>query len=171
VTSGLTSAADPNAKRPPVTFGQVDEPVDPLRIGEPHLPPAPCSSSASWSDIRFYVAVKSRPAPDSLITRKNSLIARINSLQGRIKFPVPMRRELGRKPLNLGNDFEPIVAEFGFRDGFARDLASSSKESANFRSLSGKTRCQPTWRCGAEQFGQAVNLRSQAGPPQAGTKE
>jgi hypothetical protein len=41
VTSGLTWAADPNAKRPSVTFGQVDEPADPLRIGEPHLSPAP----------------------------------------------------------------------------------------------------------------------------------
>jgi hypothetical protein len=37
-------------------------------------------------------------------------MARINSLQGRNKFPVPMRRELGRKPLNLTIDFEPIVA-------------------------------------------------------------
>jgi hypothetical protein len=38
-------------------------------------------------------AVKSRPARDSLIRWKNSLMARINSLQGRIKFPVPMRRD------------------------------------------------------------------------------
>jgi hypothetical protein len=66
--------------------------------------------------------VKSRPARDSLIRRKNSLMARINSLQGQIKFPVPMRRELGRKPLNSAIDFEPIVAlggldeEIGFRD-------------------------------------------------------
>jgi hypothetical protein len=105
----LTWAADPGAKRPSVTFGQVDEPADPLRIGEPHLPPEPCSSSASWSDIRFYAAVKSRPTPDSLIRRKNSLMARIDSLQGRIKFPVPMRRELGRKPLNSAIDFEPII--------------------------------------------------------------
>src|SRR5258706_11076406 len=58
----------------------------------------------------FYVVVKSRPARDSLIRRKNSLMARLNSLQGRIKFPVPMRRELGRKPLNSAIDFEPIVA-------------------------------------------------------------
>ena len=36
----------------------------------------------SAADIRFYVAVKSRPARDSLIRRKNSLMARINSLQG-----------------------------------------------------------------------------------------
>jgi hypothetical protein len=54
-------------------------------------------------------------------------MARINSLQGRIKFPVPMRRELGRKPLNSAIDFEPIVAlggldNFGiFRDEFAAD--------------------------------------------------
>jgi len=50
------------------------------------------------------------PAPDSLIRRKNSLMARFNSLQGRIKFPVPMRRELCRKPLNSAIDSEPIVA-------------------------------------------------------------
>ena len=93
-----------------VTFGEVDEPADPLRIGEPHLPPAPCSSSASWSDIRFYVAVKSRPARDSLIRRKNSLMARINSLQGGIKYPVPMRGESGRKLLYLGLHSEPIAA-------------------------------------------------------------
>src|ERR1700693_2567295 len=37
-------------------------------------------------------------------------MARFNSLQGRNKFPVPMRRELGRKLLNLVLDSEPIVA-------------------------------------------------------------
>src|SRR5438477_11903370 len=57
-----------------------------------------------------YVAAKSRPARDSLIRRINSLMARFNSLLGRNKFPVPMRRELGRKPLNLVLDSEPIVA-------------------------------------------------------------
>ena len=36
---------------------------------------------------------------DSLITAEISLIADLNSLQGRKKFPVPMRRELARKHL------------------------------------------------------------------------
>src|SRR5580704_3773979 len=58
---------------------------------------------------------------------------------GQNKFPVPMRRELRRKPLNQPSNCEPIAAlggpdeqnspvfsqlasrEFGFRDGFARD--------------------------------------------------
>ena len=35
----------------------------------------------------------------SLIRRINSLMARFNSLLGRNKFPVPLRRELGPKPL------------------------------------------------------------------------
>src|SRR5580704_6593622 len=54
-------------------------------------------------------------------------MARFNSLLARNKFPVPLRRELGRKPLYLALDSKPIVAlegpdeEFGFRDGFARD--------------------------------------------------
>jgi len=78
--------------------------------GEAHLPPAPCSSCASWSDTRFNVIVKSRPARDSLIRGKNSLMARINSLQGRIKFPVSMRRELDRKLLYLALHSEPIAA-------------------------------------------------------------
>ena len=69
-----------------------------------------CSSCASWSDTRFNVTVKSRPARDSLIRRKNSLMARISSLQGRINFPVPMRRELDRKLLYLALHSEPIAA-------------------------------------------------------------
>jgi hypothetical protein len=53
-------------------------------------------------------------------------MARFNSLLGRKKFPVPLRRELGRKPLYFLLDSKTIVAlegpgEFGFRDGFARD--------------------------------------------------
>src|SRR5580704_4076722 len=36
---------------------------------------------------------------DFLITAETSLIARFNSLQGRKKFPVRMRRELARKKL------------------------------------------------------------------------
>src|SRR5260370_11163989 len=36
---------------------------------------------------------------DSLITAETSLIARFNSLHGRKKFPVRMRRELARKKL------------------------------------------------------------------------
>jgi hypothetical protein len=38
------------------------------------------------------------PIQDSLIRVKNSLISDLSSLQGRKKFPVPMRRELARKP-------------------------------------------------------------------------
>jgi hypothetical protein len=37
-------------------------------------------------------------------------MARFNSLLGRNKFPVPLRRELGRKPLYLALDSKPIVA-------------------------------------------------------------
>src|SRR5260370_36962838 len=37
-------------------------------------------------------------------------MARFNSLLGRDKFPVPMRRELCRKPLNLALNCEPIAA-------------------------------------------------------------
>src|ERR1700730_9187363 len=43
-------------------------------------------------------------------------MTRFNSLLGRNKFPVPMRRELARKPLNLMLDSEPVVAH-----GVARD--------------------------------------------------
>jgi hypothetical protein len=60
-----------------------------------------------WTD---YFAVNWRPALDSLLKRINSLMARFNSLLGRNKFPVSMRRELGRKPLNLSPDSELIVA-------------------------------------------------------------
>ena len=41
--------------------------------------------------------------------RINSLMTRFNSLLGANKFPVPMRRELGRKTLNLALDSEPVV--------------------------------------------------------------
>src|SRR5271169_4657642 len=51
-----------------------------------------------------------RPARDSLIRRINSLMARFNSLLRRNKFPVPMRRELRRKPLNCLLDCEPTAA-------------------------------------------------------------
>jgi hypothetical protein len=37
-------------------------------------------------------------------------MARFNSLLGRNKFPVPLRRELRRKPLYLALDSKPIVA-------------------------------------------------------------
>jgi hypothetical protein len=38
-----------------------------------------------------------------------------------------MRRELGRKPLNLVLDSEPIVGEFGFRDEFELVSAGSPR--------------------------------------------
>jgi hypothetical protein len=96
----LTILADPNAAGFYERNGAV-------RIGEA---PSDAVPGHLLRDIRFYAAVKSRPARDSLIRRKNSLMARINPLQGRIKFPVPMLRELGCKPLNSAIDFEPIVA-------------------------------------------------------------
>ena len=37
-------------------------------------------------------------------------MARFNALLGRKKFPVPLRRELGRKPLYLALNSKPIVA-------------------------------------------------------------
>src|ERR1700719_2501944 len=64
-------------------------------------------------------------------------MTRFNSLLGPNKFPVPMRRELARKSLNLALDSEPTIhsgapankipcifpasREFGFRDEFAQD--------------------------------------------------
>jgi hypothetical protein len=90
-------------------------------------------------------------------------MARINSLQGRIKFPVPMRRELDRKPLNSAVDFGPIVAlgglgeqnslyfpqpsrEFGgFRDEFARDCLLQQRVTSK-PDFKGEGRAR---RCGA----------------------
>src|ERR1700731_931437 len=101
------------------------------------------------------------------IRRINSLMARFNSLLGRNKFPVPMRRELGRKPLNSAIDFEPIVAlggldeqnslyfprEFGSRDGFARDCL-----------LHQRVRCEPD----SLDQGADISLISTATSPSAG---
>src|ERR1700719_3444626 len=72
----------------------------------------PCSSRRVLGHS-VYFAVKWRPARDSLIRRITSLMARFNSLLGRNKFPVPMRRELRRKPLNLMLDCEPVSALAG----------------------------------------------------------
>src|ERR1700730_6857065 len=47
---------------------------------------------------------------DSLIRRINCLMSRFDSLLGQNKFPVPMRRELRRKPLNILRNCEPIAA-------------------------------------------------------------
>jgi hypothetical protein len=46
-----------------------------------------------------FVGQNSRRERDSLISAEISLIADLNSLQGHKKFPVPVRRELARKPL------------------------------------------------------------------------
>ena len=46
-----------------------------------------------------FVGQNSRRERDSLIRAEISLIADLNSLQGHKKFPVPVRRELARKPL------------------------------------------------------------------------
>jgi hypothetical protein len=54
-----------------------------------------------------------RATQDSLIKRINSLMSRFNSLLGRNKFPVPMRRELHGKPLNCLSDFGPTAAPKG----------------------------------------------------------
>ena len=57
---------------------------------------------------RFRKMAASTGFPDQ--AKRNSLMTRINSLQGRIKFPVPMRRELDRKLLYLALYSEPITA-------------------------------------------------------------
>ena len=49
-----------------------------------------------------FVGQNSRRERDSLIRAEISLIADLNSLQGHKKFPVPVRRELARKPLVRG---------------------------------------------------------------------
>src|ERR1700726_4324627 len=75
-------------------------------------------------------------------------MTRFNSLLGSNKFPVPMRRELARKSLNLALDSEPTIhsgapankipcifpasREFGFGDEFAQDCL-----------LQGRVRCEP----------------------------
>jgi hypothetical protein len=56
---------------------------------------------------------------DSLIWLENSLIRLFNSLLGRKKFPVPMRREFPRKSLDLLR----YLASFG---GFARPNGENS---------------------------------------------
>ena len=56
---------------------------------------------------------------DSLIRLENSLIARFDSLLGRKKFPVPMRREFPRKLLDL----LPYLASLG---GLARPNGENS---------------------------------------------
>jgi hypothetical protein len=82
--------------------GRFIDPADPdVCVVDEAIPLKICSGTA---------AVKCRPARDSLIKRINSLMARFNSLLGRNKFPVPIRRELGRKPLNLALYSEPIAA-------------------------------------------------------------
>ena len=56
---------------------------------------------APWRYSAFVGAIHRFPEPAiaiSLIRAKLSLIARFNSLQGRKKFPAPMRRELTGKP-------------------------------------------------------------------------
>jgi hypothetical protein len=58
------------------------------------------------SRARFYIIAKCRQTQDCLISLINSLMARFNSLLGRNKFPVLLRRELGRKPLNYMLDCE-----------------------------------------------------------------
>src|SRR6202011_2149713 len=65
---------------------------------------------------------------DSLIRRINSLMTRFNSLLGPNKFPVPMRRELARKPLNLMLDSEPVVALLGLGRAPTRKLAPRETE-------------------------------------------
>src|SRR6202047_3479967 len=110
VISSFIWAADPSAKRPSAVRASFGEPADLLRIGEAHLPAAPCSWRGSCSKARSPGIEITGQSRDSLIRRINSLMTRFNSLLGRNKFPVPMRRELARKPLNLMLDSEPVVA-------------------------------------------------------------
>jgi hypothetical protein len=102
VTSGSHRGGQiPGSSRRRSRFGQVGEPADPLLRGEALLSPAACPPCAICSDTRFSPRgrVKWRPARDSLISRIISLMTRFNSLLGRNKFPVPMRRELSHKHL------------------------------------------------------------------------
>jgi hypothetical protein len=54
--------------------------------------------------------MKWRPEQDSLIRAESSLIARFNSLQGRKKFPVRMRRELLCNALMLFQNLKRFAA-------------------------------------------------------------
>src|ERR1700730_2905986 len=86
--------------------------------------------------------------------RINSLMCRFNSLLGQNKFPVPVRRELHRKPLNCLLDCEPtgaprrprrtkfpvfsqLAGNLGSRDEFAQDCL-----------LQQRVRCEPDFRWG-----------------------
>jgi hypothetical protein len=57
------------------------------------------------SDTRFYVAIAANVGK-SLIRRIISLMVRFNSLLGRNKFPVPLRRESSRKDLVFAPRFQ-----------------------------------------------------------------
>jgi hypothetical protein len=92
-------------QRSPRHVGQVGEPAASLRMGEAHLLRHPAHRARVVAS-----QLKWRPAWDSLIRRINSLMARFNSLLRRNKFPVPMRREFRRKPLNCLLDCEPTAA-------------------------------------------------------------
>ena len=56
-----------------------------------------------------FVGQNSRRERDSLISAEISLIADLNSLQDHKKFPVPVRRELARKPLVQGAFLERLM--------------------------------------------------------------
>jgi len=97
----LTILADPNAAG---FYERKRCGADRGALGRCARPPAAARSDTRSSQWEM------APARDSLIRRIDSLMARFNSLLGRNKFPVPMRRELRRKPLNLALDCQPIGA-------------------------------------------------------------
>ena len=79
-------------------------------MGEAHLLRHPAHRARVLGHSVYVAGENGGQARDSLIWRINSLMARFKSLLGRNKFPVQMRRESRRKPLNLALNFEPIAA-------------------------------------------------------------
>ena len=94
--------------------GELQRPPSGDRLGRAGgTPAAPPGTQRFYTPIRrersrarFYIIAKCRQTQDCLISLINSLMARFNSLLGRNTFPVLLRRELGRKPLNYMLDCE-----------------------------------------------------------------
>src|ERR1700751_487097 len=89
---------------------------------------------------------------NSLICAKASLMARLNSLLGRNKFPAPMRRELARKHLTLLPysacplaALRPICPKFPANSQLAGNFGLSEPGSLMTVSSSGES-CKPDHR-------------------------